>query len=208
MNSMACALKRSRRKRNPYARLSRFQKKSVRLNFLARCSLSLHYKILLLPCTLVHRNASYSRFALSLITTLFLRAFEIGHPDSAVFASSRNLLSSTPGTFPLTESSIETTFHPCPPRSKVETAFTSSFSGGVLFLPRVAESAIAKQDAWAAANSSSGLVFPLGSSVLEAQVTGRSENAPLPTLVILPVPLTRSPSQITSAVLCAAIIFC
>src|SRR5579875_3610080 len=85
MNSMACALKRSRRKRNPYARLSRFQKKSVRLNFLARCSLSLHYKILLLPCTLVHRNASYSRFALSLITTLFLRAFEIGHPDSAVF---------------------------------------------------------------------------------------------------------------------------
>src|SRR5579875_1715115 len=172
MNSMACALKRSRRKRNPYARLSRFQKKSVRLNFLARCSLSLHYKILLLPCTLVHRNASYSRFALSLITTLFLRAFEIGHPDSAVFASSRNLLSSSPGTFPL------------------------------------AESAIAKQDAWAAANSSSGLVFPLGSSVLEAQVTGRSENAPLPTLVILPVPLTRSPSQITSAVLCAAIIFC
>ncbi len=57
-------------------------------------------------------------------------------------------------------------------------ARTSSDVAGVPFLPRRLLNAIEKHDACAAAISSSGLVRPLWSSVREAHVTGRRENAP------------------------------
>ncbi|BBL80336.1 hypothetical protein RxyAA322_21900 [Rubrobacter xylanophilus] len=63
---------------------------------------------------------------------------------------------------------------------------------------------MAKHDAWAAAMSSSGLVLPSGLSVRDAQVTGISPKAPLPT-VNLPLPRRRSPSHTTSARRSAAI---
>src|SRR4029450_13520585 len=54
-------------------------------------------------------------------------------------------------------------------------------------------SAMAKQAAWAAANSSSGLVFPPGSPMRAGNDTG-SENAPVAALVT-PVPSINPPSQ-------------
>ena len=54
-------------------------------------------------------------------------------------------------------------------------------SGGVPARASAAESAIEKQDAQAAAISSSGLVLPSGASAREAQLTSSGPNAPLPT---------------------------
>src|SRR5581483_11370485 len=61
-------------------------------------------------------------------------------------------------------------------------------------------SAIAKHAAHADAISSSGLVFPFGSSAREGHDTSSGPNAPLPTSPIVPLPFIRSPCQTTSAV--------
>src|SRR5215207_1980790 len=82
--------------------------------------------------------------------------------------------------------------------SNVQTASICNLSGGVPPWSRTFESSIAKHEAWAAAMSSSGLVLPSERSVREAQVTGNSPIAPLPT-VNLPPPRVRLPSQTTSA---------
>jgi hypothetical protein len=68
-------------------------------------------------------------------------------------------------------------------------AETSSRSGGVPALARRAENAIEKQDAWAAAINSSGLVIPPSSPVRAAQETASGPNAPLPTCSIVPEPV-------------------
>ena len=83
-------------------------------------------------------------------------------------------------------------------------AETSSRSGGEPAFPSPNESAIAKQLAWAAATSSSGLVFPSDRSVREAHETGSSVNAPLLEAVTLPDPRASVPSQTTSAFRTAA----
>ena len=62
-----------------------------------------------------------------------------------------------------------------------------------------------KHAAWAAATNSSGLVFPPESSVLAAQLTGRSVNNPLLTALTTPPPDMRSPSQVASALRTASI---
>lgn len=54
--------------------------------------------------------------------------------------------------------------------------------------------AIEKQLEWAAAISSSGLVFPLGSSARDAQVTGKCPT-PEESKVTSPMPLNSSPSH-------------
>ena len=56
-----------------------------------------------------------------------------------------------------------------------------------------------KQEAWADATSSSGLVRPPESSVLDAHVTGMSVNAPLDMALTTPLPDSRSPSQVAFA---------
>ena len=58
-------------------------------------------------------------------------------------------------------------------------AVTSSRCGGAWFSPSFNANAIAKHDECAAAANSSGLVFPPGCSVREAQVNGRPSSAPL-----------------------------
>ena len=87
------------------------------------------------------------------------------------------MAASIPGTVPRTVSSLFAIFQPASPLSNVTTALTSSFVAGVEFRASRPDSDIEKQDAWAAAISSSGEVRPLWSSVREAQVTGRRENA-------------------------------
>jgi hypothetical protein len=62
-----------------------------------------------------------------------------------------------------------------------------------------------KQDAWAAATSSSGLVRPSADSVRDAQVTGNSEKAPLVDAETTPLPDIRSPRQTAFAVRITAI---
>ena len=47
--------------------------------------------------------------------------------------------------------------------------------------------------------SSSGLVLPSGDSVRAPQLTGRSRNAPLDMALTVPLPVSRSPSQVASA---------
>jgi hypothetical protein len=81
--------------------------------------------------------------AFSLISTLFLRALDIGQPASAVFASSSNLELFIPRTTPFTVNSMIVTFHLSPTLSKVHTAVTSSLVGGVLFAAKVADRAMA-----------------------------------------------------------------
>src|SRR5512133_3231400 len=67
------------------------------------------------------------------------------------------------------------------------------------------ESAIEKQAACAAAISSSGLVFDCASSERAVQSTSRPPIAPLVTESTRPLPLIRSPCQVTSAVRSVAI---
>src|SRR5215213_6528187 len=129
-----------------------------------------------------------SRLASTLSATLPLSACEIGQPSLAPSAACLKPASSRPGTLPRTVSALDTTFQPPSTWSNVTSAETRNCSGGVLALPSPNESAIAKQLACAAATSSSGLVFPSDRSVREAQLTGRSLNAPLLLAETLPAP--------------------
>src|SRR5215210_4408837 len=74
-----------------------------------------------------------------------------------------------------------------------------SSSGSLPCSASVLENAIAKQLAWAAAISSSGLVLPSGRSVREAHVTGISWIASLLTRSKVPDPLKRLPLHTTFA---------
>src|SRR5436190_23298736 len=91
------------------------------------------------------------------------------------------------------------------PGTKVDVACTLSRSGGVPAWASPCESAIEKQEACAAAISSSGLVRPSSSgSERDAQVMSAPVSAPLPVNSILPVPLSRFPLHETFAVRSAA----
>ena len=71
------------------------------------------------------------------------------------------------------------------PGTKSTVAFASSRSGGVPTSPSSCASAMQYQDAWAAASSSSGLVFPAPRVVRDAQLTSAEGNAPLCGVVML-----------------------
>src|ERR1051326_8472083 len=87
--------------------------------------------------------AHFSRVALTLRSTLPLRACEIGHPSLAASAASAKAAWSMFGTRPRTSSALETTLKPSPTRSKVTVAVTSRDSGLVPLRPSPADSAIA-----------------------------------------------------------------
>ena len=75
---------------------------------------------------------------------------------------------------------------------------TSSRWGVAPCSPSRSASAIEKQEEWAAAASSSGLVIPSGLPVRAAQLTGRACRAPLPEVTV-PWPLAKRPLQIVSS---------
>src|SRR5207245_11099662 len=87
-----------------------------------------------------------------------------------------------------------------PPGGKGTVAEVVSPSGGVPAFAKPAESAIEKQEACAAAISSSGLVLPpVWSSERAAQLTASPPNAPLVVESIVPLPSIKPPFQVTSA---------
>src|SRR5207302_7598121 len=145
------------------------------------------------------------RFAFTDSLTLPLSAREIGQFSFASSAARTNFAASAPGMSPLTSSSLETTVQLSPTLSKVTFERTSRRFGGVPARPRPAERAIAKHDACAAARSSSGLDFPLGSAVRADHETGTSLNFPLEAPLTVPVPTIRSPLHTARASLVAAI---
>src|SRR6266545_4347195 len=107
-----------------------------------------------------------------------------------------------PGTLPVTVSAI---FVIPSPGWNVTVADVFSSSAGCPAWARPFESAIEKQLACAAAISSSGLVFEPASSERAFQSTSRPPIAPLVTESMRPLPLFRSPCQVTSAVRSVAI---
>ena len=135
-----------------------------------------------------------------------MRAWETGHPSFALSAAFRKPSASSPGTQPRTVSALETIRKPASTLSKVTAALTSSFCGGFPALASPKDSAIAKQPAWAAAISSSGLVFPTVASLRDAHVIGSALKARLVPALTTPLPFNRSPSHVTSARLMAAIV--
>ena len=127
-------------------------------------------------------------------------AAETGQFSFASSAAATNDSSVIPGTTPVTSSADVVIPSP---GTNVTVAETSSRSGGVPAFAKRAENAIEKQDACAAAISSSGLVIPPSSPVRAAQETASGPNAPLPTCSIVPEPFSRSPFQLTRACLSA-----
>src|SRR5689334_21337600 len=107
-----------------------------------------------------------------------------------------------PGTFPATCRAI---FVMPSPGWKVTVADVFSSSAGWPACASPFESAIEKQAASAAAINSSGLVFDWASSERARQSTSRPPSAPLVTESMRPLPLIRSPCQVTSAVRSVAI---
>ncbi len=93
---------------------------------------------------------------------------------------------------------------PCP-GTKVAVAWTSSDAGGSPAFPSALESAIEKQEAWAAAINSSGLVLPPWASERAFQSTANGPDAP-EVSVVVPAPVIRSPSQWVDAVESSAMV--
>jgi len=147
---------------------------------------------------------AYSSCAWTETETLPRRAPEIGQPSPAALAAAWKSAGEIPGTFPVTRSSIVTTFHASPTLSNVAVASTDNRVGGFCWRPSPAESAMQKQAACAAASSSSGLVFPPDASVRDAQETAVSGSPPLMPFT-RPCPWARSPSHTACAVRFAAI---
>src|SRR5437588_5864954 len=145
------------------------------------------------------RRRQPARVAAMLSLTFPLSAWETGHPSFALSAAFRKPSASSPGTQPRTVSALETIRKPASTLSKVTAALTSSFCGGFPALASPKDSAIAKQPAWAAAISSSGLVFPTVASLRAAHEIGTAVNARLVAALTAPLPFNSSPSQVTSA---------
>src|SRR5262245_55375097 len=133
------------------------------------------------------------------MSTLPFRAREIGQPSFAPSAASWNDAWVAPGTTPRTVISAVWTVQPASALSAVISTVTEIRVGGVPALARLFEIAIEKQDAWAVASSSSGLVTPSASSVRAFQVVGRSAKTRVVAAVTLPLPPIRSPLQVASA---------
>ena len=101
---------------------------------------------------------------------------------------------------------VSATFVMPVPGTNVTAAEVCRRSGGLPACASPCERAIEKHDAWAAAISSSGLVFPPESSSVRAgQLTSSGPKAPDPTSSIVPDPLIRSPFHVTDARRSAAI---
>ena len=141
--------------------------------------------------------------ASSVISGTPASAFETGQPTFAPSAAATKAASSIPGTLPRTVTAI--LVMPVP-GTNVTVEDVSSWSAGVPARASASESAIEKQAECAAAMSSSGLVFPSGSSAREAHVTSRGPNAPLPASWIVPEPSIRVPRQVVLIVRSVAIV--
>src|SRR4051794_11848049 len=126
-------------------------------------------------------------------------AREIGQFSPAPWAAFWNSSLSIPGTRPRTVSCDVVTVGAPSTSSSVTTELTSRRSGSCPASPSSCESAIAKQEACAAATSSSGEVLPSERSVRDAHVTDRSSVAPLLRLSV-PFPFARPPSHTVFAV--------
>src|SRR4051794_38344498 len=129
-------------------------------------------------------------------------AFETGQFSLAASAASLNALESIPDTVPRT---VNAPLVIPSPGWNVTVADVSSLSGGLPPLARAPDRAIAKQLAHADAISSSGLVFPFGSSAREAHDTSSGPNAPLGASAIVPLPFIKSPCHTTPALRSVAI---
>src|SRR3974390_204089 len=137
----------------------------------------------------------YSTFAS--IVTLAVSRREIGQPALAVFATSKTLFLSAPGTFTVTSKWDSVTVGPVGSISKVPVAVAAMESALRPALPSSDENAIAKQPACAAATSSSGLVpMPFSKRVLKEYWA--SFNTPL-SVEMLPLPDFKSPRQTADA---------
>src|SRR5215218_2702065 len=154
----------------------------------------------------ISRSQSSSSSSRTLISTLPRSAFETGQSSAACSTFRLSPARSRSGTRALTVSAAVVIRGAPSTSSSAQAAVTVRRLGGVWFSPRTSASAIAKQLAWAAAISSSGLVLPSGRSVRDAHVTG-SSSAPLP-VDSAPTPRASVPSQITSAVRCAIGMVC
>src|SRR5680860_1041608 len=99
-----------------------------------------------------------------------------------------------PGTVPRTVRATLEMWSP-PSVEKETTAEVSSRSGALPALARAPDSAMLKQEACAAASSSSGLVMPPGSSDRAAHVTFTGSMTPEESKLVMPCPDLRSPSQ-------------
>src|SRR4029079_8788809 len=125
-----------------------------------------------------------------------------GHVSLASSATALNAASSIPGTFPTT---VSADLVIPVPGTNVTVDDVLNCSGGLPAFASMFESCIAKQEACAAAISSSGLVLPFGSSVRAGHDTCRGPNAPRSISWISPLPLMRSPFQVACALRSAAI---
>lgn len=103
---------------------------------------------------------------------------------------------------PVTDKALDATLNPPSTSSKVTVALTASFRGGTPAQSRRTDRAMQKHDAWAAAISSSVLVFPLDSSVRAAQ-DGHRQVGEHPQVL----PDMRSPVHVAFATLTVAISF-
>ena len=88
---------------------------------------------------------------------------------------------------------------------KSTSARVLSVVGGCPAFARTLDSCIEKQEAWAAASSSSGLVRPSGSSVRDAQVTSKVPS-PLDSSVTRPLPSSSEPCHSPTAMRVVAIV--
>jgi hypothetical protein len=125
---------------------------------------------------------------------------ERGHAASAVSTIAANASAPIPSTRALTSTSEPTTRWPLSPTSSITiVTVTSSRSGGKPAPVSSPATDIVMQPPWAAASSSSGLVFPCVTAIRLGSENGSSENAPVLAAVSVPSPRARFPSQTTAA---------
>src|SRR5581483_1025200 len=130
---------------------------------------------------------------------LALNSLEIGQPSLAFLAACSNLALSAPGIFTLTCRCDEVTAKPESSFSSVTVAVVSMDWAVIPALPSLAERAMLKQPAWAAAINSSGFV-PGCDSKRVAKEYGVSLRTPLGELSV-PLPSFNPPFQCALAFL-------
>src|SRR5262249_25614297 len=146
-------------------------------------------------------SQNYSNFASRFICAP-ASTTETGQVFLVYSACSRNFASSIPGTSASVFTSMVVIFGPPPTISNFTLAVVLMRFAGCPAFSRLAESAIEKQLASAAAISSSGLV-PFPSSKRDEKEYGPS-NASLPSFIV-PLPSLRVPSHIANPVLVAIV---
>src|SRR6187551_1378266 len=129
----------------------------------------------------------------------------MGQPSLALPTAVWKVASSTPGTVARSFSTAEMTVNPASSLSAVMATLTSLAVTGKPALASSLLEAIEKQEAHAAARSSSGLVSPVSEASARAcQLVASGPNVPVAGVTV-PLPVGRSPSQWALAVLICAI---